>query len=188
MRLPTAREHRHVGTGRPQKKAEWPADSTEPWDPERCAHHQLRVPRLPGFVSIWMHLFRKLSSSVNVPLSVPLIDEEFILKITTDLCFETHHPQSRSLFVIFVEVILTAAQFVSQIPCITEFSGLDLKEFVRHYYSKFLNRYFFTYEFLLLNKDLCLFLVGYVYCNTVVPPFFAGGFQNTTLAKHEGPM
>lgn len=43
LRLSAAGDHRHVGAGRPQEEAERPADTAEPRDPERRAHHQLSV-------------------------------------------------------------------------------------------------------------------------------------------------
>lgn len=43
VRLSATGDHRHVGTGRPQEEAQRPADSAEPRDPERRAHHQLRA-------------------------------------------------------------------------------------------------------------------------------------------------
>lgn len=44
MRLSATGDHRHVSAGCPQEEAERPADSAEPRDPERRAHHQLSSP------------------------------------------------------------------------------------------------------------------------------------------------
>lgn len=42
LRFSETRNHCDVSTGRPEEETKWPANPTEPWNPERCAHYQLR--------------------------------------------------------------------------------------------------------------------------------------------------